>query len=83
VSKAIFDGLSQVEHSGKSDPFASFTLNGQKVYKSETKKKTLAPVWNENFTVQIVCIHFILRNKADARPTIAVAGGRGLRCGDI
>ena len=31
-----------------------FTLNGQKVFKSATKKKTLNPEWNENFMVQIV-----------------------------
>lgn len=42
---------------GKSDPFAVFTLNGQKVFKSQTKKKTLSPEWNENFTVQVVSSH--------------------------
>ncbi|KAI0080049.1 tricalbin [Panus rudis PR-1116 ss-1] len=41
------------DRSGKSDPFAVFTLNGQKVYKSATKKKTLKPEWNEVFTVQV------------------------------
>ena len=40
---------------GKSDPFVVFHLNGQRVYKSQTKKKTLNPEWNENFTVQVVC----------------------------
>ena len=35
--------------SGKSDPYVIFTLNGQKVFKSDTKKKTLSPVWNESF----------------------------------
>lgn len=39
---------------GKSDPFVVFTLNGQKVFKSETKKKTLTPEWNEPFSVQVV-----------------------------
>ena len=43
------------EHTGKSDPFAVFQLNGHKVYKSQTKKKTLNPDWNENFVVQVVC----------------------------
>ncbi|KAG5648236.1 hypothetical protein DXG03_006194 [Asterophora parasitica] len=38
---------------GKSDPFAVFTLNGQKVFKSQTVKKTLSPEWNENFDVQV------------------------------
>ncbi|KAF8905450.1 C2 domain-containing protein [Gymnopilus junonius] len=42
-----------VDRGGKSDPFAVFTLNGQKVYKSQTKKKTLTPEWNETFEVAI------------------------------
>lgn len=41
---------------GKSDPFVVFTLNDQKVHKSQTKKKTLSPEWNESFTVQVVCV---------------------------
>ncbi|KAF8213474.1 C2 domain-containing protein [Mycena galopus ATCC 62051] len=45
--------LRAADRGGKSDPFASFSLDGSKVYKSQTKKKTLAPVWNENFTVQV------------------------------
>lgn len=40
--------------SGKSDPFAVFSLNGRRVYKSQTKKKTLKPVWDEKFDVQVV-----------------------------
>jgi hypothetical protein len=39
---------------GKSDPFAAFTLNGEKVFKSETQKKTLNPEWNEEFSVEVV-----------------------------
>ncbi len=31
-----------------------FSLGGEKVFKSDTKKKTLAPIWNENFTTSIV-----------------------------
>lgn len=42
--------------SGKSDPFVVFNLNEQKVYKSQTKKKTLTPEWNEQFTVQVVSL---------------------------
>jgi Ca2+-dependent lipid-binding protein len=38
---------------GKSDPYVVFTFNGDKVYKSQTKKKTLHPEWNETFTVQV------------------------------
>jgi Ca2+-dependent lipid-binding protein len=41
-------------YEGKSDPYAVFTLNGQKVFKSQTKKKTLNPEWNENFIVSVV-----------------------------
>ena len=40
---------------GKSDPFAVFTLNGQRVFKSQTKKKTLTPEWFEDFVVSVVC----------------------------
>ena len=39
---------------GKSDPFVVFTLNGQRVHKSQTKKKTLHPEWNETFSVTVV-----------------------------
>ena len=38
---------------GTSDPYVQFTLNGEKVYKTEVKKKSLTPVWNENFTVTL------------------------------
>ncbi|KAH6906705.1 transmembrane protein [Coprinopsis sp. MPI-PUGE-AT-0042] len=37
----------------RSDPYAVFSLNGEKVFKSETHKKTLTPEWNENFEVNI------------------------------
>lgn len=40
---------------GKSDPYAVFTLNGQKVFKSQTKKKTLNPDWGEAFNISVVC----------------------------
>jgi len=46
--------LAQLPPPGKSDPFAVFTLNGQKVFKSQTKKKTVSPDWNENFVVSVV-----------------------------
>jgi len=46
-------GLRAADRSGKSDPYVVFTLNGAKVFKSETKKKTLTPVWNESFEVMI------------------------------
>jgi Ca2+-dependent lipid-binding protein len=42
------------DRGGKSDPFAVFSLNGQKVFKSQTKKKTLNPEWNETFVIGVV-----------------------------
>lgn len=53
----LLDGqeIRGVDRGGKSDPYAVFTLNDQKIFKSQTKKKTLAPEWNENFTCQVVC----------------------------
>jgi hypothetical protein len=30
-------------------PYVVFTLGGEKVFKSQVKKKTLAPTWNERF----------------------------------
>ncbi|KAG6891051.1 hypothetical protein C0995_014139 [Termitomyces sp. Mi166 len=45
--------LHAADRGGKSDPFAVFSLNGDKVYKSQTKKKTLNPEWNEIFDVEV------------------------------
>ncbi|KAL1412655.1 Tricalbin-2 [Vanrija albida] len=41
--------LASADRSGKSDPNITFLLNGHKVFKSQTVKKTLNPVWNETF----------------------------------
>ncbi len=41
-------------HIGKSDPYVVFSLSGQKVHKSQTKKKTLTPEWDEDFTCIVV-----------------------------
>jgi Ca2+-dependent lipid-binding protein len=41
---------------GKSDPFAVFSLNGSRVFKSQTKKKTLNPDWHESFVVGVVSV---------------------------
>ncbi|KAJ7596712.1 C2 domain-containing protein [Mycena floridula] len=46
-------GIVAADRGGKSDPFAVFSLNGQKIFKSQTKKKTLNPEWNEDFTTQV------------------------------
>ncbi|KAH0838563.1 C2 domain-containing protein [Lanmaoa asiatica] len=45
--------LIAADRGGKSDPYAVFTLNGHKVFKSQTKKKTLHPDWSENFTANV------------------------------
>ena len=39
VSLMDGQGIRGVDRGGKSDPYAVFTLNGQKVFKSQTKKK--------------------------------------------
>ncbi|KAI3622799.1 transmembrane protein [Moniliophthora roreri] len=51
----LLDGrdLRAADRSGKSDPYVVFVLNGQRVHKSETVKKTLNPDWNEDFTVSV------------------------------
>ncbi|CAN6626338.1 tricalbin-3 [Trichomonascus vanleenenianus] len=41
------------DRSGKSDPYAVFKLNGKKIFKSKTIKKTLNPVWKESFETNI------------------------------
>nr|XP_018259792.1 uncharacterized protein I303_07863 [Kwoniella dejecticola CBS 10117]OBR81950.1 transmembrane protein [Kwoniella dejecticola CBS 10117] len=46
-------GLHGADRSGKSDPYVSFYLNDMKVFKSDIKKKTLSPVWNETFECMI------------------------------
>lgn len=46
-------GLPSADRNGKSDPYCVFELNGERVYKSEICKKTLAPVWNEKFEMHV------------------------------
>ena len=46
-----------VDRGGKSDPYVVFHLNGERVFKSSTKKKTLNPEWHEDFTIEVVSIH--------------------------
>ncbi|KAK0208431.1 C2 domain-containing protein [Desarmillaria ectypa] len=43
----------EIPAADRSDPYAVFTLNEQRVFKSQTKKKTLSPEWNENFQVSV------------------------------
>ncbi|BGP71461.1 Tricalbin-2 [Rhodotorula toruloides] len=46
-------GLPSADRNGKSDPYAIFELNDERVHKTEVVKKTLAPVWNEKFEMQV------------------------------
>ncbi|KAK9367396.1 C2 domain-containing protein [Lipomyces kononenkoae] len=45
--------LPAADRSGKSDPYCVFEYNGAKVYKTKIVKKTLNPVWGEQFEVPI------------------------------
>ncbi|PHH68181.1 hypothetical protein CDD82_752 [Ophiocordyceps australis] len=51
----VLDGtdLPSADRNGKSDPYCRFELNGQEVYKTKVQKKTLSPVWNEFFEVNV------------------------------
>ncbi|KAI8971981.1 hypothetical protein BDF20DRAFT_713293 [Mycotypha africana] len=47
-------GLKSVDRNGKSDPYCKFSLNGERVYKTQVYKKTLSPVFrDEVFTVPV------------------------------
>ncbi len=46
-----------IDRGGKSDPYAVFTLNGERIFKSSVKKKTVSPEWHEDFVVSVVSIH--------------------------
>lgn len=45
--------LPAADRNGFSDPFCKFELNGKEVFKTRTQKKTLNPVWGENFSVLV------------------------------
>ncbi|GAA5849255.1 hypothetical protein JCM8547_006494 [Rhodosporidiobolus lusitaniae] len=45
--------LPSADRNGKSDPYCSFVLNDEKVFKTEVIKKTLNPVWNEKFECEV------------------------------
>jgi Ca2+-dependent lipid-binding protein len=51
--------LRAADRGGKSDPFALFTLNGERIYKSQIKKKTVNPEWHEVFTTSVVSIRMV------------------------
>ncbi|RKF78728.1 Uncharacterized protein PYUK71.03c [Golovinomyces cichoracearum] len=46
--------LPSADRNGYSDPFCKFELNGKDIFKTKVQKKTLHPVWNEFFEVDIV-----------------------------
>ncbi|KAL5614898.1 hypothetical protein BROUX41_004977 [Berkeleyomyces rouxiae] len=46
--------LPAADRNGKSDPFVKFEMNGMEIFKSKTIKKTLNPVWNENFEANVL-----------------------------
>lgn len=60
VTAISASGLKAADKSGTSDPYCVFSVNDEKVYKTETYKKQLNPVFkNETFVAPIVS-----RNKA-------------------
>jgi Ca2+-dependent lipid-binding protein len=77
----LVDGhdIHAADRGGKSDPFAVFSLNGNRVYKSQTKKKTLNPVWNENFMVAVVSGVWLCHWLNALMPFSAIPGRCGLR----
>lgn len=60
--------LMAADKSGTSDPYVVFTVNGERVHKSATVKKTVNPSWkNEQFIVPIVsdyCAYHVWIQKA-------------------
>ena len=45
--------LKAMDKNGFSDPFVKFVMDGKELCKSDTKKKNLNPVWNQNFAIKI------------------------------
>ena len=45
--------LPSADRNGYSDPYCKFELNGHTVFKTKIQKKTLQPVWNEFFEVEV------------------------------
>lgn len=48
------EGLKSVDSNGKSDPFLSVKLDGVEIYKTDKKRKTLDPVWNESVDIPLM-----------------------------
>eukprot|EP00825_Cyclidium_porcatum_P030024 TRINITY_DN31903_c0_g1_i2.p1 TRINITY_DN31903_c0_g1~~TRINITY_DN31903_c0_g1_i2.p1 ORF type:complete len:235 (-),score=62.83 TRINITY_DN31903_c0_g1_i2:267-971(-) len=45
--------LGSFDSNGKSDPYCKLKINGKKVFKTQTIKKTLDPVWNEQCKIML------------------------------
>lgn len=45
--------LPSADRNGFSDPFCKFVLGDKEVFKTKVQKKTLHPVWNEEFVTEI------------------------------
>lgn len=56
--------LKAADRNGKSDPYCTFYLNGEKVFTSLYMRKTLNPKWNEHFDIVVpsrINAHFKLK----------------------
>ena len=42
------ENLRSVDSNGKSDPLCTVNLDGVEIYKTDKKRKTLDPIWNES-----------------------------------
>ncbi|TEY34261.1 hypothetical protein BOTCAL_0639g00020 [Botryotinia calthae] len=54
--------LPSADRNGYSDPYCKFEFNGNSVFKTKVQKKTLHPVWNEFFELDVpsrTAAHFI------------------------
>lgn len=48
------DNVPTADRNGYSDPYCNVILNGDRVYRTDIKKKTLNPVWNEKCSIDII-----------------------------
>lgn len=47
------DNIASHDRNGKSDPFLVIKVDGETLYKTQTVKKTLSPIWNETAKIPI------------------------------
>ncbi|KAK6201670.1 putative bud/polarization protein [Scheffersomyces amazonensis] len=48
------EDLKSVDSNGKSDPFVTISVDGIQLFKTDKKKKTLNPIWNESTEIPIL-----------------------------